>query len=1102
MTPLGAGTAAAAPAAAPAELVIPAERNPAPDAGQIPATGTTGFLRGGTETGVQWVPYDGSAPVPYANPGGDRLFGTGGDLIARLDTDRNQVDFTDVRGTTVSSVPIPAGQRFAALMGNEVVTHEYVEGAVVSVHALSVSGGTVKDRTVWGFRPGTTDIHVEEGDNPKGFFLSYRLDGQKRWTWVNSVTLGLRPVDNARALYAVGDYVFVVTTDLRLQIWDAGILGGPEPLYEREWTELDVPVGVVGNQVISGSILELNSWNTTLTASPVTGGPGRAVLEQVRGDIRMTPDGRLLAVRFGDDGSRTVHALRVDINGGAFHVDTVLRIPLVANLRHRVAVAQGELTTVDQIPWKPPTVRSTRLSVTDTVTAEPARDRGGDLFDACRRDEGCPVFTPTGDGRFVYQDNREALFALGRDGEMPGAPVAAEGVVGDVEASGRYVSFRSWNGAQKILDLDTRKTVYEGSRFTGRATSLDGSTFWWDGDTPGTVEAVDIGTGAALPPVKLADCHLADLQVRGGSAYWKCDGASGVTDLATKTTVTLPAHDTAVLGAGYVAHARDGALSLTPLRGPDTATRAIGRPVDARPGNGWAVDRFGGHLVWVDEQQRTHVVPSGVFTPTLSAIDTAQPVAVLDRKAPVPPTWSGKWWFSQPVSRWSVTFVSDSGTHQRTLQGWDDIRGALAVTWDGTDSAGQPMPDGVYRWTLTAEPVSGKVTQPLYLYGEVALTRLSSMASGRYQPVPPARVMDTRDGTGVTKRKVGPGDEVTLQVTGRGGVPDSTSISAVVLNVTATNPTASTYVSVYPYGTTRTSASNLNVVAGQTVPNLVVVPVKDGKVTFYNRSGSLDLLADVAGYYWPGETGSRYEPVAPARVMDTRDGTGVAKAKVGADKTVSLTVAGSGGVPAAGVTAVVLNVTATNPTASTFVSVYPYGTARTSASNLNVVAGQTVPNLVVVPVKDGKVTFYNRNGSVDLLADVAGYFTSGTFGSLYEAVAPTRVMDTRSGTGGVPKAKIGADKTVTLTVAGRAGVPAAGVTAVVLNVTATNPTASTFVSVYPYGTTRTSASNLNVVAGQTVPNLVVVPVEDGKVTFYNRNGSIDLLADVAGYFGP
>ncbi|MBT2539283.1 N-acetylmuramoyl-L-alanine amidase [Streptomyces sp. ISL-44] len=56
-------------------------------------------------------------------------------------------------------------------------------------------------------------------------------------------------------------------------------------------------------------------------------------------------------------------------------------------------------------------------------------------------------------------------------------------------------------------------------------------------------------------------------------------------------------------------------------------------------------------------------------------------------------------------------------------------------------------------------------------------------------------------------------------------------------------------MSVHPNGTTRTSASNLNFTAGLTIPNLVVVPVVNGKVSFYNNAGSVDLIADVAGYY-------------------------------------------------------------------------------------------------------------------------------------------------------------------------------------------------------------------------------------------------------------
>ncbi|MFF7182869.1 hypothetical protein [Streptomyces sp. NPDC008121] len=235
-----------------------------------------------------------------------------------------------------------------------------------------------------------------------------------------------------------------------------------------------------------------------------------------------------------------------------------------------------------------------------------------------------------------------------------------------------------------------------------------------------------------------------------------------------------------------------------------------------------------------------------------------------------------------------------------------------------------------------------------------------------------------------------------------------------------------------------------------------------------------------------------YVPITPTRIMDTRSGLGVPQGKLGAGGWARLKVAGAAGLPSLTVASVVLNVTATNPTASSFVSVYPDGTPVTSASNLNFKAGRTVSNLVKVPVVNGYVDFYNKSGEVDLVADIAGYYSSRSGGSTYQPVTPRRLMDTRAGLG-VPKAKVGAGGTVTLTVGTK-------YTALAMNVTATNPTASGFVSVYPYGTQRTSASNLNFTAGQTIPNLVVVPVKDGKITFYNHAGTVDLIADVAGYY--
>lgn len=129
--------------------------------------------------------------------------------------------------------------------------------------------------------------------------------------------------------------------------------------------------------------------------------------------------------------------------------------------------------------------------------------------------------------------------------------------------------------------------------------------------------------------------------------------------------------------------------------------------------------------------------------------------------------------------------------------------------------------------------------------------------------------------------------------------------------------------------------------------------------------------------------------------------------------------------------------------------------------------------------------------------------TVTTNGSTFVPVTPTRILDTRQGTG-APKAMVGPGGSVAVDVTGGVtGAPAAGtITAVVMNVTSTNATAPGFVTVYPDGTSVPSSSNLNFGKNETVPNLVTVKVgADGKVALHNTStGSTDLIADVAGYY--
>jgi hypothetical protein len=238
--------------------------------------------------------------------------------------------------------------------------------------------------------------------------------------------------------------------------------------------------------------------------------------------------------------------------------------------------------------------------------------------------------------------------------------------------------------------------------------------------------------------------------------------------------------------------------------------------------------------------------------------------------------------------------------------------------------------------------------------------------------------------------------------------------------------------------------------------------------------------------------------VPPTRVLDTRTGLGAAKTPLGAGSALQVQVMGVGGIPASGVGAVVLNVTAVSPSATSFLSVYPSGSARPAASTLNFAAGRTVANLVIAtPGPNGKVTIYNNAGSVHVLADVSGWFATG---SVYTGQTPARILDTRVGLGS-PAAVLPAGHSIDLQVTGKGGVPASGAVAVALNVTAVGATASTFVTAYPSGVARPTASNLNLAAGQTMAVLVIAKLgAGGKVTLYNNSGTINLVGDVTGWF--
>jgi len=371
---------------------------------------------------------------------------------------------------------------------------------------------------------------------------------------------------------------------------------------------------------------------------------------------------------------------------------------------------------------------------------------------------------------------------------------------------------------------------------------------------------------------------------------------------------------------------------------------------------------------------------------------------------------------------------------------------------------------------------------------------------GRYHPVTPTRILDTRNGTGGFNGPLGPGGTITEQMTGTAPIP-SVGVAAVVLNVTVTGTTAASYLTVWPAQIPRPTASNLNWTPGMTVPNLVEVPVgPGGGVSFFNAGGNAHVIADVEGYVGlanesPAADGF-YAPVPPGRVLDTRNGIGHSGA-LGPGQSISLRVG------QAGQEAVALNVTVAGATASSYLTVWPHGASPPLVSNLNFLAGQTIANRVMVKTDpNGVVDIFNAGGSVQVIADLNGAFTDATpagSGAKFQGIQPIRILDTRDGTGEF-NTPMGQGVSRAISVAGSNGIPGAA-TAVVGNLTATNTTAPSYMTAWPDGQNKPNASDLNWVAHETVPNLVVVMLgSNGKLDLFNAGGSTDVVLDVVGYY--
>lgn len=240
----------------------------------------------------------------------------------------------------------------------------------------------------------------------------------------------------------------------------------------------------------------------------------------------------------------------------------------------------------------------------------------------------------------------------------------------------------------------------------------------------------------------------------------------------------------------------------------------------------------------------------------------------------------------------------------------------------------------------------------------------SSVPRTGLQTLSPARLLDTRRSGGA----LGAGAVRKIQVRGRGGVPAS-GAGSVAVNITAVEPTAAGWLTVWPTGTSRPGTSSVNFPARAVVANAVVTGIgSDGTISVYNRAGSSHVVVDVTGWF---PSGAGVTGVTPTRVLDTRQ---IAETRsTGITSSTSRKVAIRGTIVPTSAIAVTANVTATSASDATTVVVHPSGTANPRTTTLHVKAGQTIANSTFATLgSDGAVTVSTSTGSVHTIIDVTG----------------------------------------------------------------------------------------------------------------------------------
>jgi NHL repeat len=402
-----------------------------------------------------------------------------------------------------------------------------------------------------------------------------------------------------------------------------------------------------------------------------------------------------------------------------------------------------------------------------------------------------------------------------------------------------------------------------------------------------------------------------------------------------------------------------------------------------------------------------------------------------------------------------------------------------------------------------------------------------SIASGdSFHPVTVTRIADTRNSTPLNA-----GEIRNFAVTNVAGVP--ANASAVAINIAVVAPVSTGHLRVFPAGSPLPNASVLNFARLKNTPNHVFAKVGlGGQISVY-AGNKTDLIIDINGYFTHDSLGDHFQVINQRRIFDDQPPPNVSPfiprvtapispqippqpkppvdigpSVAGAPglSTITVPVQGVGGVPSSGVTTLMLNISALNPSATGHLRVYPTGAPVPNASTHNFVAGDSRTNLVLVkPGTNGSINIYNASaGAVSVTVEVVGWFGDPVTAEmasplLFLPINPVRALDTRQPAGSLP---LGAFDSRLVPILGVGEVPASGqVRAVAVNIAAVNPTQSGTVTATDGQAEVYGYPWLHHPANENVANLVVLPISQGSINLRNGSaGTSHFIIDVVGYF--